>query len=195
MSRAVLFFVALALCSSCTSDGRPSNAIETKLSVTMRFGDFDPDYGMIVFETVWVNIDGKAYQLEAEPDAIYRGFDGLSRTALAGRRAMVAGEVIDGVYRATYAELLPVVEPKVDPAVMEMLAQREALEAEQFELHRKHSRLMVEGIRIGFEGEEAEKVEEKNQAELTSLEEKIEALQTQIDHIDAQILEESQQLK
>ena len=169
------------------------------------------EYGQISYTTVYVNVDGKAYELKADPDAVHSGVEGVSRMELTGRRAIVAGEVVDGVYTATYAELLPVVEAKGTPAVQEMLARRKVLEAELLALDGKHMRLMAEQdtldgiiqaeseIPTGENEENRTLMKEdflnrENEVEvlLTSIEAQISAVESQIDLVDREIIEASE---
>ena len=106
---AFLLIALLALLLvACSSDRPPANVEEAELSVGRTMGQFNPNYGWSSETILFVKIKGKEYRLEAREGSEVIGFEEIqSLVELAGRRVLVAGEIDEGTYYASYTKLLP----------------------------------------------------------------------------------------
>ena len=110
---------ASGILAACSSDDPPKDAFESKFAVAITVEDFDINVGQTTSSTVAVLVDGTYWPFMPTPNARLIGFEGLSRIQLGGRGVVIAGELEDDVFRASYARLLPAApnEQKVEPAV------------------------------------------------------------------------------
>ena len=117
---------AIAL-SSCSTEDPARDAVERELAVTVTLGQFDVERGQMMSSTVHVVIDGDLYPLVLAEEAVFLGLGDLTRMELGGRMALISGKVVNGVYEATYAKLLPENEPGLNSAAQVMDARLEDL--------------------------------------------------------------------
>ncbi len=97
------------LLASCSSDDPPGDAFESVFAVTITVEDFDIDVGQTTSSTVTVLVDGTYLPFAPAPNARLIGFENLSRIQLGGRGVVIAGKRDGGIFRVTYAKLLPAV--------------------------------------------------------------------------------------
>jgi hypothetical protein len=105
----VLASIALA---SCSTKDPALDAVERELAVTVTMGQFDVERGQMMSSTVHVVVDGDLYPLVLADGTDFVGIGDLTRMELGRRRALIAGAIVNGIYEATYAELLPEETPK-----------------------------------------------------------------------------------
>ena len=109
--------VLVLLLAACSPDTPPDGAFETRLQVAVVPGAFDPDRGQIMASRFFVVVDSITVPLVAAQGARIEGFDNRSGVELSGRNVIVAGELIDGLFVASYIEVLPEAAEPIDAQI------------------------------------------------------------------------------
>lgn len=189
MRIAVLLLVSAILVMACSDDGRPRDAIETELTTSIVMGAFDPDVGRVGYTIVYVNIDGETYEMNAAPGAEFIGFDELNSFELSGRRALVAGDLVDGIYMATYLEVLPNPGVVMTPELERKIAELEELEVSLADLQQRYGELVFGSTGDGASSTATAASQEATEAAIRELEDQMLALMDKISLLDQELAE------
>lgn len=140
--------LAMFVLASCSADDPAVDAVERKLAVTVTLGEFDVERGQIMSSTVHVVVDGFLYPLALAEGTTFLDLGDVTRIELGGRRALIAGAIVNGAFEATYARLLPDTKPQRMEDADPLVGPLENLKHELMDLEREQMELNLERLQL-----------------------------------------------